>query len=407
MSMYENIKAAARKHGMPVSSFLAMSPKNDPFYAGKPSDVAQALWFGEVWRDGGFSSGAHLRRLHYWVVSMGDRSRHNGKPYENTDQCWGYLCQAAKMARYLGIIEISDIADHKNPDPVEHFRCADHNDQLGWTVYPPEIDSPTFGTGPYGTGIVMSALQPYMLEIWCEKSTMNDVLLPLCGQYSANLVTGEGEMSITAVYRCIQRIANAGRPTRIFYVSDFDPAGQSMPVAVARKLEYMLERYDIDQDVRLMSTVLTIDQVEEYNLPRVPIKESEARAGKFEERHGEGAVELDALEALHPGILEETLKSHLERHFDHDVERRGQEVQRELNARVDNAVRLVMDQYTDEIEALQNMVTELEDIEIDTSDIVLPGAPEVDDPESGEWMFSSGREYGEQIAHYHWFKGKP
>jgi hypothetical protein len=307
---YEALKQAAKELGLKVSDLLAMSQKNDPFYAGTASDVAMAEWFGEIWGKGGFSTGAHLRRLHYWVVSMGDYLRHNGQAYENTNQCWGYLCQAAKMARYLGVVEISDIADHKNPDPVENFVPVDRSTQLDWTVWAPEIKEPEFNVN-----LGLAALQPYLLEIWCEKSTMNDVLAPLCSRYGANLITGEGEMSITAVYRCIQRIREATRPTRIFYVSDFDPAGQSMPVAVARKLEWMLDRFGVDQDVRVMPTVLTIGQVEEYDLPRVPIKESEARAGKFENQYGSGAVELDALEALQPGVLRRLLETQLDQHF--------------------------------------------------------------------------------------------
>jgi hypothetical protein len=38
-------------------------------------------------------------------------------------------------------------------------------------------------------------------------------------------------------------------------------------------------------------------------LPRIPIKEIDLRRQNFEDRHGEGAVELDALEALYPGAL--------------------------------------------------------------------------------------------------------
>jgi hypothetical protein len=404
--MYKSIKEAAKENGLRVSDLLAMSQKNDPFYAGTRGDVAMAQWFGQIWDEGGFESGAHLRRLHYWVVSMGDRTRHNGMPYENTDTCWGYLCQAAKMARYLDVVDISDIADHKNPDPIESFRTADRHNQLDYTIWPPELNDPEFGTGPHGAGIIASALQPYLIEIWCEKSTMNDVLEPLCQRYNANLVTGEGEMSITAVYDCVQRIRRASRPTRIFYVSDFDPAGQSMPVAVARKLEYMLQKFDVPMDTRLMPTVLTADQVAEYNLPRVPIKESEARRGKFEQHHGTGAVELDALEALHPGALARILKEQLSEHFDLDIDAAARRAQSELNEMVDSAMREVMARYTDEIEALRTMVDELNDIEVDTSDIELPETPEADDPDSDKWMFNSARTYSEQLAHYKAYKGE-
>ena len=42
-------------------------------------------------------------------------------------------------------------------------------------------------------------LQRYHIEIWAEKTTMNDVLLPLCQRYGVNLITGAGEQSLTSV----------------------------------------------------------------------------------------------------------------------------------------------------------------------------------------------------------------
>ena len=40
--------------------------------------------------------------------------------------------------------------------------------------------------------------QPYLVEIWIEKSTMDDVLLPLCEELHINLVTSAGFQSITS-----------------------------------------------------------------------------------------------------------------------------------------------------------------------------------------------------------------
>src|SRR5207245_5643701 len=99
-------------------------------------------------------------------------------------------------------------------------------------------------------------------------------------------------------------------------ISDFDPAGQSMPVAVSRKLEYFVRRSGLELDVRVFPVVLTLDQVQYYRLPRTPIKETERRRLGFELRHGEGAVELDALEALYPGELTSVLSQYIEEYYD-------------------------------------------------------------------------------------------
>jgi hypothetical protein len=76
-----------------------------------------------------------------------------------------------------------------------------------------------------------------------------------------------------------------------------------MPVSVARKVEHIIRRGDLELDVRLDPLVLTREQVELYRLPRIPIKDSDLGKRHFEDRFGEGATELDALEALHPGEL--------------------------------------------------------------------------------------------------------
>ena len=128
---------------------------------------------------------------------------------------------------------------------------------------------------------------------------------------NVTLVTGLGELSFTHV----ERVLLHRKPTRILYISDHDPAGDHMPVSVARKIEYLLRRDGHDLDVRLDPLVLTREQVERYRLPRIPIKDSDKRKRNFEARHGdEGAVELDALEALHPGELARIVEAAIDRY---------------------------------------------------------------------------------------------
>ena len=86
------------------------------------------------------------------------------------------------------------------------------------------------------------------------------------------------------------------------------PAG--MPVSIARKIEHILRREGHDLDILLDPLLLTAEQVEHFDLPRIPIKDSDQRKGQFEARHGTGAVELDALEAIHPASLPASSRRH-------------------------------------------------------------------------------------------------
>jgi hypothetical protein len=186
---------------------------------------------------------------------------------------------------------------------------------------------------------------------------MNDIILPLAERYGVNVLVGAGETSITRCLELVDRAAAAQRPVRILYVSDFDPGGMSMPLAAARKIEFILRKEMPDLDVQLRPIALTHEQCRHYRLPRTPIKESESRADKFEARFGEGATELDALEALHPGELAQILEREILRYYDNtltdqiaEVEGEGREELDRINAEVHERHAAAIQDLSDEHE---------------------------------------------------------
>jgi len=96
--------------------------------------------------------------------------------------------------------------------------------------------------------------QPYLLELWIEKTTMNDELLPVCRRLGINLVTSAGFQSITSAVNLLKRVHECDKPARVLYISDFDPAGDGMPPAVARQIEFWLPTYAPGADVCLIAT---------------------------------------------------------------------------------------------------------------------------------------------------------
>jgi hypothetical protein len=216
MSMdYEAIKALAKSRGVSVKDLIAMSTNHDPFYMGKPADHVAAEWFGDVWRRFGFISGVHLRRIHYRLVSQREPMRlwFDDKPYENTVNCWANLMEAAGQARYLKVVDFDAFVDQRNPDPALYrpypplpVEVAYQIDE-DWTTWKGHAQSPSTPivwfpslNAPDMPSVDVrnyEGRQRYHLEIWGEKSTMNDVLIPLCSRYQVNLMTGSGELSIT------------------------------------------------------------------------------------------------------------------------------------------------------------------------------------------------------------------
>lgn len=319
---YEAIKAMAKSYGKPIRKFLALSANNDPFYCGMPAQVEKAKWFADLWQQFGYISGVHIRRMHYQIVSQSPPVKMvNGKPYENTETCWDELGKASQAARYLDLVDPECFVDRRNGAPVDNI---DYDTDLHVYSYATgdSDDMPTlpeFSSVPRLYSSVTSP-QRYHLEMWCEKSTQDDTLRPLAQEYGAALQYGLGELSITLALEALRRFEKSGKPARIFYISDFDPAGRNMPRSMASKLQYQNIKKGFDLDIKLFPIILTPEQVKEYNLPRTPIKDSDKRKDKFEKRFGVGATELDALEALYPGSLRTMLVEELDRYYDHELE---------------------------------------------------------------------------------------
>ena len=80
MTGYEKIKRLAKEKKCNVTDLLILARQNDPFYTGSATQKAMAEWFAELWQRFGYSTGVHLRRVHYQLVSQEDPKKHNGKP---------------------------------------------------------------------------------------------------------------------------------------------------------------------------------------------------------------------------------------------------------------------------------------------------------------------------------------
>ena len=327
----------------------------------------------------------HVRRIHYFLVSRADIKKPDGKPYENTAKDWDFLTAVAKWARYLGLVSVDNFIDRRNPEPhFGAFYWENQNvDEILANLNVGQIAEAVTGEIlPYNPQHVLA----YHLEIWAEKSTQNDILLPIARQYRANLVTGLGELSITAVNQLIQRIQQADKPARIFYISDFDPAGENMPVSISRKIEYLIRSISDLKNIKLKPLMLTKQQCIDYQLPRTPIKKDDRRKGSFEERHGDGATELDALEALHPGEMGKMLCHAINRYV--DIESYNAVLSE--NSRIRQVVE----------DALRKQLKDvLSDFSLGyESDFEMPEAGLI--AESDDWLFDSKLSYGEQLLRY-------
>ncbi len=449
LGSYEKIKKLAKELGCSAKDLLVLSQARDPFYAGGKGSRKKAEWFAAIWEREGFERGIHLRRIHYRLVSKEGITKADGTPYENTHRCWTYLTEAACHARYLGLVDPNLMVDRRNPEPYVRA-LPSHYVETSWKCRPFSWPMPRVNAflkdGKdwempciYPTGYSYSAhLQPYHLEVWVEKTTMNDVLKPLCDRFCANLVTGAGFLSVTSITGLMERIKEIGKPCRIFYISDFDPSGSYMPFSVSRQIEYWKDYYSINCNLKVTQLALTQEQVEKYKLPSIPIKESDSRKENFKKAYGQDATELDALEAQFPGELGRLVREELGKYFDFELENAYEETYKEalkvirewkekhltqyeeelqkfneekrrvvqkyekVLQEIQEKCEVELEHYIEPLENLRHAVeNELNDAKYnDEIDLPLIPEPNVAGDEDDVWIYDSSRDYLEQLEVY-------
>lgn len=173
---------------------------------------------------------------------------------------------------------------------------------------------------------------------------------------------------------------------------------------MSRKLEFALRR-EQDYDVRVKPLALTADLIQKYSLPRIPIKETERRAGKFEAAFGSGAVELDALEALHAGVLGNLVRGALGEYYSDEAEEEINTQEEALRQAVNAQVAAITARYQPQIAALQAMQEELRAVQLDASKYAVERFEAEVEEDDSDWLFNSERSYLDQIDHYKAHKG--
>jgi hypothetical protein len=171
--------------------------------------------------------------------------------------------------------------------------------------------------------------------------------------------------------------------------------------------------------------VLTPEQCRQYNLPRIPIKDSERRKDRFEETFGIGATELDALEALHPAEMARIVENELDNWIDPYLGRRVEAARSDQWLRCYRITQRVHEQYAEQIEELSSRFnaiveqlveweTQADDLWSDIADELKELAPDLSDIEiprsdaPGETerfvLFDSKRDYLTQMDTYNAWK---
>ena len=161
--------------------------------------------------------------------------------------------------------------------------------------------------------------QPNYVLVSLEKDALSRLMSDIANQYSVRTFPTRGYPSFTYVNRMATYIRKRlkGKPTVVLYFGDFDPSG----IDIERDLAERLKKYDAG-DFKVIRIALTKDQIQEYDLPPMPVKRSDARSESFLESYGDLSVELDALD---PNTLKLMVAQSIASNIDLDLWRKKEE----------------------------------------------------------------------------------
>jgi hypothetical protein len=138
------------------------------------------------------------------------------------------------------------------------------------------------------------ATQPRSVYVRIEKDALLGVIEPVCNRWRVPYLGCRGYTSQSEAYetgKALARDLRAGKRPLVLYLGDHDPSGLDMTRDNTDRLSMFARR-----GVEVRRLALNWDQVEEYDPPPNPAKESDSRAGPYIEQYGESSWELDALD---------------------------------------------------------------------------------------------------------------
>jgi len=412
-ALKESLLTQAKEQGLTKAQASVLSV--DPYFVGNERDYEMGEWAATLWDRmmAKRKKPLHLRGFHYWIQSQGIK-KPDGQKYAHKDahKDWLFLLKAAQMARYLHIGTWKNLIDLKHPDPTDYNT---YEVESGWKKDGiVDVQSLLQGGVEQFVDALLKmlhkeipqyrtdAMQTFHTEVWCEKNSMGFVIEPACRVYGACYQPLVGQASVEKVEMSARRAiqaAQAGKKVRIFYISDWDRYGWWMVSAVARKLEYFVEEakeQGLDMDIRLTRLALNDDQIQKFNLPKAP-------------KLGEAVVELDALEAIHPGELGNIVGKALDPYYDAENVKKLEEENKRMKVMaqrlLEEKLRKPLEQALEGIN-ISGIANGLELTSVIDPNFEPPDPGHEVKEDEKRWVLNTARDYWTQYEYYNAYKGQ-
>lgn len=212
-----------------------------------------------------------IRQLYYQFVARGHIAN-NLKEYKR-------LVSVIDQARLAGLIDWSAIEDR-----TRYLRSFDGDSSPSDAI---DTTAEGYSRNPWED-------QNYRPEVWIEKDALVGVVEGPCNRLWVPYFACRGYNSQSEQYRAgkrFERYIDQGLHPVILHFGDHDPSGLDMTRDNSDRLE-MFAR----QGVEVRRMALNWDQIQQYNPPPNPAKETDSRHAAYAAQFGPSSWELDALE---------------------------------------------------------------------------------------------------------------
>lgn len=153
------------------------------------------------------------------------------------------------------------------------------------------------------------AEQDYYCEVWIEKDALVGTIENVCESFRVPYFACRGHVSESEMYlagKRFARMAGQGKRLVMFHLGDHDPSGLQMTEDNAARLSMLAGR-----NIEVRRLAMTYNQIEQYDPPSNPAKESDSRFDGYRDMMMEdhGYADPDdipswELDALDPTVLE-------------------------------------------------------------------------------------------------------
>lgn len=150
-------------------------------------------------------------------------------------------------------------------------------------------------------------LQSYRPEVWIEKDALVGVIEGVCTELRVPYFACRGYASQSEIYDAGKRFQSTYRGRQIplvLHLGDHDPSGLDMTRDLSERLSMFAAR-----PVEVRRLALNMSQIEEYDPPPNPAKDTDARFEGYQDEFGDSSWELDALD---PDVISNLIRAELD-----------------------------------------------------------------------------------------------